>query len=197
MKTQNMDILSKKDETEGVFSELAIINLAKQDPLKFKPLYEKYYEQIFRFIYNRIEDKNLAYDITADVFYKSLSKLNTYKHQDMPFSSWLYRIARNELIDIFRKNKAIRVISVSSVKLKDMIDDIELEYKEEYRQKLMKLIAELDDEDLQLIELRFFEDKPFKDIAEIISGTEAGVKMRLYRLLKNMKSLLLGNIKNI
>ena len=92
-----MDILPKKSENEVVLDELACINMAKQDPTKFKPLYEKYYEKIFRFIYSRIEDKKLAYDITADVFYKSLLKISTYQDQRTPFSSWLYRIARNEL----------------------------------------------------------------------------------------------------
>jgi RNA polymerase sigma-70 factor (ECF subfamily) len=195
MKALNMDSLPKKNEEELVLDELAIINMAKLDPLKFKSLYEKYYEQIFRFIYNRIEDKRLAYDITADVFYKSLLKLPTYQYQQMPFSSWLYRIARNELIDVFRKNKTTRVISVNSVKLKDIVDDIELDYREEYRPQLILLIENLSDEDLQLIEMRFFENKSFKNISEIISTTEAAVKMRLYRLLKEMKTQLVGTTK--
>ncbi len=190
-----MDILPKKNDDEVVLEELAWINMAKQDPMKFKPLYEKYYPQIFQFIYNRIEDKKLAYDITADVFYKSLLKLPTYQYQHIPFSSWLYRIARNELIDIFRKNKVARVVSINSAKLKDIVDDIEIDYREEYQPKLIQLIEKLDDDDLQLIEMRFFENKSFKNISEIISATEAGVKMRIYRLLKEMKSQLIGGIK--
>ncbi len=187
-----MNTLPKKNDEEAALDEPACINLAKQDPLKFKPLYEKYYEQIFRFIYNRIEDKNLAYDITADVFYKSILKLPAYEYQQIPFSSWLYRIARNELIDIFRKNKAVRVVSINSLKIKDIIDDIDLDYREEYRPQLIKLIKNLDDDDLQLIEMRFFENKSFKNISEIIGTAEAAVKMRLYRLLKEMKSQLAG-----
>ncbi|MDP1747335.1 MAG: sigma-70 family RNA polymerase sigma factor [Bacteroidota bacterium] len=197
MKAPNMDVLPKKNNEEVVLEELACINMAKQDPIKFKPLYEKYYEQIFRFIYNRIEDKKLAYDITADVFYKSILKLPTYEFQQIPFSSWLYRIARNELIDIFRKNKAVRVVSINSLKIKDIIDDIELDYREEYKPKLIELIENLDNDDLQLIEMRFFENKSFKNISEIISSTEAAVKMRLYRLLKEMKSQLTGCTKKL
>ncbi len=192
-----MDILPKTNNEEVVLDELACINMAKHDPTKFKPLYEKYYEQIFRFIYNRIEDKKLAYDITADVFYKSILKLPTYEYQHIPFSSWLYRIARNELIDIFRKNKAVRVVSINSLKIKDIIDDIELDYREEYKPQLIQLIENLDNDDLQLIEMRFFENKSFKNISEIISSTEAGVKMRLYRLLKEMRSQLIGGTKKI
>ncbi len=197
MEAPNMDILPKNNDKEVVFDELACINLAKLDPMKFKPLYEKYYEQIFRFIYNRIEDKKLAYDITADVFYKSLLKLPTYQYQNIPFSSWLFRIARNELIDIFRKNKAVRVVSINSLKIQDIMDDIELDYREEYRPKLIQLIENMDNDDLQLIEMRFFENKSFKNISEIISATEASVKMRLYRLLKEMKSQLVGGVKKI
>lgn len=192
-----MNIIEGKNKEEKIPDELSCINMAKQNPMEFKPLYEKYYEQIFRFIYNRIEDKKLAYDITADVFYKALTKIHTYKHQNLAFSSWLYRIARNELIDIFRKNKAVRVISIDSLRIIDIIDDIELDSDEKHKQKLMKLIAALDDEDLQLIELRFFENKSFKDIAEIISTTEASAKMRLYRLLKIMKPQILGNNKTL
>ena len=181
-----------KQDKEEVFNEQACINRAKEDIKHFKPLYEKYYEQIFLFIYSRVGDKELARDITADVFLKCILKLSTYEYQHLLFSSWLYRIAKNTLIDIFRKNKKIRVVNINSLKLNDLIDEIEIDHREKYRLKLMQLVAGLDEHDLLLIEMRFFEEKSFKEIAEIISGTEAGVKMKLYRLLEKMKDQLIN-----
>lgn len=177
---------------EEVFDEQTCINRAKEDIRHFKPLYEKYYEQIFLFIYCRVGDKELARDITADVFLKCILKLSPYQYQHLPFSSWLYRIAKNTLIDIYRKNKKVRVVNINSLKLNNIIDEIEIDHLEKYRVKLMQLIAGLDESDLQLIEMRFFEEKSFKEITEIISGTEAGVKMKLYRLLEKMKSQLIN-----
>ncbi len=180
--------VSQKDMLE----EFAIINRAKQDPAQFKPLYEKYYESIYRFIYNRIEDEDQAHDITADVFFKAITKLSTYKYQQLPFSSWLYRIARNELIDSLRKNKRSWVVSINSVKLNNMMDEIEVDHNEKHHSRLVGLIAGLEGDDLFLIEMRFFDKKSFKEISEILSVTEAGIKMRLYRLLEKMKTQLLS-----
>ena len=187
----NMEISPDHNKEASVFDELACINRAKQDSRHFKPLYEKYHEQIFLFIYRRVGDKELAKDITSDVFLKSLLKLSAYTYQNIPFSSWLYRIARNKLIDVFRKNKNTRFVNVKLRKLRDIMDEIEVDPHEQHHSALMQLISSLDEGNLQLIEMRFFENKSFKEIAEIVASTEAGVKMRVYRLLERIKFQLL------
>src|SRR5688572_30356328 len=73
------------------------IREAKADPALFRPLYDRYYERIFKFLYQRLDEKEDAFDLCSQVFLKALTNLGKYRSVGVPFSSWLYRIARNEL----------------------------------------------------------------------------------------------------
>ena len=78
-------------------SELRIIEKSKKNPNHFAPLYEQYHENIFRYIVKRVDDVEAAYDITSNVFVKALTNLHKYEFRGVPFSSWLFRIAKSEL----------------------------------------------------------------------------------------------------
>ena len=68
------------------------IEAAKRDATNFGPIYNKYYKQIFGYIYQRMEDKDVAFDVTSQVFLKALTNLHKYEFKGVPFASWLYRI---------------------------------------------------------------------------------------------------------
>ena len=107
--------------------ELVIIKEAKENPERFGPLYQKYHEQIFRYIYQRMDDQELAFDVTSQVFVKALLNIEKYEYRGVPFSSWLYRIAKSELYQAFRDRKARRTINVESMHLFEMIEEMEEE----------------------------------------------------------------------
>jgi RNA polymerase sigma-70 factor (ECF subfamily) len=67
---------------------------------------------------------------------------------------------------------------------------------EEYKTILMTVIKNLPEDDLQLIELRFFEKRQFKEIAEILNLTETNAKVKLYRILEKVKKTLTKNNKH-
>ena len=69
--------------------EMLLINKAKGDPERFGPLYRKYHEQIFRYVHQRMDDEDLAFDVTSQVFMKALINLHKYEYRGVPFSSWL------------------------------------------------------------------------------------------------------------
>lgn len=171
--------------------EFIIIEEAKKNSDKFRPLYEKHFESIYRFIYRRINDKEITSDITSEVFLKAMISLSTYDFNKGPFLSWLYCIARNLLIDEFRKNKIRRVINIRTEKLIDVIEEIKIDHLEAFLEKLPSIIAKLDEQDLFLVEMRFFEQRPFKEIAAIVGSSEPAVKMKLYRVLEKIKKNLL------
>jgi RNA polymerase sigma-70 factor (ECF subfamily) len=75
--------------------------------------------------------------------------------------------------------------------LKSVADEMMADALEEYSAKLPDVIAELNEDDLQLVEMRFFEKRPFKEIAEILNITENNAKVKLYRILDKMKTAIL------
>jgi RNA polymerase sigma-70 factor (ECF subfamily) len=171
---------------EQIDQEQELIREAKKDSAKFSVLYKKYYEQIFLFILKRIESEETAADITSQVFLKALTNLSKYKEMGFPFSSWLFRIARNELYDLYRQNKIEMVVSAESKDIRNIIAEIGEEEKEDYS-SLNRALAFLEDNEMELIELRFFEKRHFKEIGEILEITENNAKVRTYRVLDKLK----------
>ena len=174
---------------EQIGQEEELIRAAKKDSSKFDLLYKKYYEQIFLFILRRVESEDTAADITSQVFLKALTNLSKYKEIGLPFSSWLFRIARNELYDLYKQNKIEMVVSVESKGMWEMISEIGEDEKEDYT-KLYMALADLTSDEMEMIELRFFEKLPFKEVGEILDITENNAKVRTYRILEKLKTIL-------
>lgn len=158
---------------------------AQRDPQSFEPLYNRYYEEIFRFIYRRTDREQLTADICSQTFYKALLNLKKYQWTGRPFVAWLYRIASNELNRHFRDQKPVFVIEED--KMWDSFQEAEMSPDVE---GLIRVFSLLTDEEVHLLELKYFEQKTFKEIADILDFTESAIKMRLYRLLERMKQML-------
>jgi len=175
---------------EQLNEELMIIEAAKLNPQRFAPLYDKYYKQIFNYLYQRMDDKDTAFDLTGQVFLKALTNLSNYQFKGVPFASWLYRIAHNEMMQLFRSTKDKRAINADISDLRYICEENEEPFFEEYIPAIKKLIQELKEEELQMVELRFFEKRAFKDIAEIMDITEVNAKVRMYRIIEKLKKQL-------
>ena len=154
----------------------------------FKVLYVKYYEQILKFVYKRVEQLDDCREVTAVVFTKALANIHKYKDHGYPFSSWLYRIAINEINQFYRDSTKMRVISIDEKGIKNMADESESE-KDELLVTLKKSLLHLSPEDLNLIELRYFEKRSFIEVSQILEITETNAKVKTYRVLDKLKSI--------
>ncbi|MBM3186701.1 MAG: sigma-70 family RNA polymerase sigma factor [Bacteroidetes bacterium] len=167
--------------------ELTLIEKAKINPQFFAPIYNKYYESIFRYINKRVDEQEAAFDITSNVFVKALSALNKFEFRGVPFSSWLFRIAKSELYQSFRDKKASRTVNIDMVTIVQIVDEFCEDHSEENRQKLLKCLTLLKENELQLIEMRFFEKRSFREIGEILDLTENNAKVKTFRALIKLK----------
>lgn len=164
------------------------VEAAKLDPQEFEPLYRKYYEPIFRFVYQRLDSKDTAFDVVSQVFLKAMLNIKRYRFKGVPFSSWLYRIAYNELNDVFRKRKAQRTINVNSEDLAHIAEEVTKDDGRAQRQEqVIEMVNGLEDDDLLLIEMRYFEKRPFKEIGEILEITENNAKVKVYRIIEKLR----------
>ncbi len=172
-------------------NEQAIVEAAKKDSKNFALLYDKYYERIFRFIYQRVDDKEQAFDATQQAFMKALDNINKYEFRGVPFASWLYRIASREVNNLFRTQKAQHTVNIDSVSVYAIIEEIQESKIDKYHDKIVEIIGEqLEEDELQLIEMRFFEKRSFKEIGEILDITENNSKVKTYRVLDKLKKLI-------
>ena len=172
--------------------ELQQIEAAKLNPARFDVLYDKYYKSIFVFVYRRTGNEELSADITSQVFLKALINIPKFEYKGVPFSAWLFRIAFNEINMYFRKNNADRVVSLERGNMKEMITEVQEETSSDAEKKMMTALATMDPNDIQLIELRFFEKRSFAEVGNIIGVTENNAKVKVYRILDKIKKIM-GN----
>lgn len=175
--------------------EKSLVLAAQSNPEKFEPLYNNYYERILSFIYLRVETKDETYELTSQVFFKALENIRKYKSVGLPFGSWLFRIAINEVNKFFQKNQRKRTISIDEESVKEIFIEINEEKQEDADKKLSLAFQILSVDEVELIELRFFQKLPFKEISQIMDLSEASVKARVYRSLEKMKQVI-QNHKN-
>lgn len=178
---------------EQLQQEHLLVEAAKKQPRRFGVLYERYYEQIFLFVFKRVDQEESAADVTSQVFLKAMSNLKKYQFRGVPFSAWLYRIAINEVNQHFREVKSKRAISMKSTDIADIMEEVEELPQDENIQQMLASLELLKPDELQMIELRFFERLAFKEIAEICNITENNAKVRMYRLLGKMKKMMAGD----
>lgn len=167
------------------------IRAAQKDLAKFSILYDRYYVQIFRFIYKRTDSEEIAADLAQQVFLKAMKNLKSYSFRGLPFSSWLFRIARNELFMEMRSSRVKRTVYVQTEQLIQVAEEAGVEDKEEQIAILTKVLQNLESDELELIEMRYFENRPYQEIAEILNISEGNAKVRLHRVIQKMKSKLI------
>jgi RNA polymerase sigma-70 factor (ECF subfamily) len=157
----------------------------------FGVLYDHYQPMIYRFVLVKVGRREDAEDITHQVFVSAWQNIKSYKHRGHPFSSWLYQIARNQVVDHYRARK-------SETSLEKMDPeyfvlpatahfDISLKLDIE---KVRAAIAELKPEYQDVIILRFIEDLPLKEVALATLKTEGAVKLMQHRAVKELKKIL-------
>lgn len=166
------------------------IALAQKDQQHFGVLYETYFETIFRFVFKRLGgDEAVAGDLTQQTFLKAMINLHRYEDRGFPFSAWLFRIAQNEVNLYFRKEKQARDVEVSDHQLNAIFEEViqSNSMSQADQEQLIQLINALEPDQMDLIELRFFQEMSFREIASIYDISEANAKMKIYRLLEKIQ----------
>jgi RNA polymerase sigma-70 factor (ECF subfamily) len=175
-----------KQKDHKHLSEIELIALAKKDKSYFGALYELYFEPIYRFTFKRLGgDEDAAADVTQLTFMKAMVHIEQYEDRGFAFKSWLYRIAQNEVNMHFRKEQKTKHVSIEKRHISEICQEAQLgRYMSiEEQERLVQLLNEMEEEALDLIELRFFQEMSFKEIAAIYNISEANAKMRVYRIL--------------
>ncbi len=180
---------------EEIRSEQSIVERSKRNPKDFAELYERYFDRIYYFILRQTDDEETAGDLSSQTFVNALNNLSKYEFRGLPFSAWLYKIASNEVNKFYRKKKGNKIYSIEEIKVREIIERGNEDYDEEVIQRLLGYLKDLPADMLQVLELRFFEDKDFKEIAFILDMTESGAKMRTYRALDKLRRNFNINVK--
>jgi RNA polymerase sigma-70 factor (ECF subfamily) len=160
---------------------------ARTDADALGRLYELYYERIFKFCVHRLFNKDIAQDITSEIFLQIASQIRNFPGlTEADFNNWLYAIAANHANAYIRKTSRRKqllteVAASFCAETADCPDELDWP-------RLYSAILKLKPKHQTIITLRFFENLNFEQIAKIINARPATVRVTLHRILKKLRN---------
>ncbi|NPA91984.1 MAG: sigma-70 family RNA polymerase sigma factor [Chloroflexi bacterium] len=153
-------------------------------PADFAQVYRDHVTRVYRYVYARVGNREDAEDLTAQVFFDALEKWASYRDEGK-VAAWLLTIARRRVADYYRRHS--RPLSLDVVPfLADPHTPWDGVEKEEELAHLARLVAQLSDEDQELLRLRFAAGLTYREMADIVGRSEAAVKMAVHRLIRRL-----------
>jgi RNA polymerase sigma-70 factor (ECF subfamily) len=173
-------------------AERRAVEAAQRDPARFDELYEANFERVYAYVARRVRDRDVACDLTSEVFHRALANLDRFEWRGVPFVAWLLRIAAHAIAD--RGTRAARdgrlatelhgadVETVPAVDLADV----------EARAHLFRCVDALPPDQSRVIMLRFAEERSIREIAATLGRSEGAVKQLQFRGLQALRARLSG-----
>ena len=158
----------------------------------FSKIYEEYIDRIYRFIYLKVDSEETAKDICAQTFLKAWEFYRQNPNIES-FSGFLYKIARNTIIDYYRKDKKINIVSPEEVKPSLLSQDSGIEQKAILNsdlERIKKAISFLKEDYQNVIIWHYLDEMEISEISKIMQKSEQSVRVLLHRALKSLREKL-------
>jgi len=166
-----------------------VTNAKNGDRQAYGNLYKQYYARIYRYCRINLYNKAVAEDVCQDVFIRAWKALPKFSEKKAgTFQAYLFRIARNLIIDLSRKKKETSIEEAENIATdEDIIEDLNRKYEID---SVRNAFAQLKERDRQIIYLRYFEDLSHNEVSKIVGIGEGALRVRTIRLLQRLKGLI-------
>jgi len=166
------------------------------DTRALESIYDEYSEKIYRYIYHRVGDPDVAEDLTALTFTKMLEAIHSGKGWRTSFSGWLYRIAHNIIVDYYRqKGRAQHVSLEAGLPLRaENADPFQAAARSLQQEALREAINQLTPEQAHVIVMRFLEGYSIAEVAEAMGKSEGAVKALQFRAVERLRRLMAKDV---
>lgn len=169
--------------------ERALILRAKEDGEAFGALYQRYVDRIYNYVYYRVGNHADAEDLTSRVFFRALQHIGRYQDQGVPFSAWLYRIARNMVANWHRDNSRRQFLSLDDVaqwRFSEEGPELTVQFAEN-KEALLLALRRLPADRQEMLILKFVDRLPNAEIGRIMGRSEGAVKSLYHRTLLSLR----------
>lgn len=163
--------------------------------LPFGKLYESYQPKVRGYFLSRLREAAIAEDLTSKTFAKALEGLDGFRWQGVPFSAWLFRIARNTFFDHLRSIKGkprITLEEVAPLQVADLSNPQDEFQEKEEEEWLASILFKLPFREREIIYLKFYEGLTNRAISKVTNLSETNVGTILYRTLRNLREKLVN-----
>jgi len=174
-----------------VHEEKSLIERAqKNDSEAFAQIYEEHFDKIYRYVFLRVRTQMEAEDLTQQVFLNALQSISSFKWKGAPFTSWLFRIARNQIIDYQRKSSKMQTTTLEMPMAATDPDPVDIVEQEIDIHKVKEAIGALTDLQREVISLRFAGELSTAETARIMGKKEGAVKALQHSALAALRRAL-------
>ena len=157
----------------------------------FGRLYDEYQPKIYRFIYLKVGHREEAEDLCHQTFISAWENIGNYRFQGYLFSTWLYSIARNKVIDYYRAKKITVNLEIETIQILEIgVSNEQLIDARFEMEKAKNAILKLNPLEQDVIIMRFIEDLNPKEIAKSLNKSEVAIRQIQHRAIKNLKKIL-------
>ena len=178
---------------EQQLSDQDLVTKTIKNKQAFAAIVHRYETPLLRYI-SRLgcKDAAAAQDLLQEIFVKTFVHLNDYDHS-LQFSSWIYRIAHNEIVSYFRKEKSRPSVlkrSEDSFLFENIADDVGLTDHNSQRHSVLEIqsaVSRLEPKYRDIIVLKFFEEKSYEEISDILQIPQGTVATLINRAKKKIK----------
>lgn len=163
---------------------------SRLDVAAFGDLYRLFSPQVLRYVGSRVPRRQEAEDLTSSIFEKAFAAMDRYEPSPAQFSTWLYTIARNKLVDYYRRRRfpLLDEPEAENDMAADPANDPEASLlAEESRHRLYRALRDLTDEQRQVVGCRFFYNLPIREVAEMMGKTDGAIKALQSRALQKLR----------
>ena len=168
------------------YDERLLVERAKVEANSFGLLYDRYVDEIYRYLHARLNNAAAAEDVTAEVFVNALRSIGRYQDRGRPFSCWLYRIAQNALADHYRRQHHHLELR------EEMQDETAPGETTAVRglatREIWRLIERLPPQQRLAVTLRFRDDLSAREAAGRMGKSENAVKQLTFRAIARLRS---------
>ena len=162
------------------------------DPGALAELYDRHFDGIYRYVFTRLHHQADAEDLTEQVFLKMVDSIQRYRPRGVAFSSWLYRIAHNLLVDRYRRAGREAVELTDKVRdPRPHADPAVLMQNSEERRQLLVAVERLTPEQQQVITMRFIDNLDVDEIARMMRRRPGAIHSMQHRALASLYRFLL------
>jgi RNA polymerase sigma-70 factor, ECF subfamily len=166
----------------------------KQDNQAFAQLYEAYFDKIYRYISFKVRNDMEAEDMTQQVFMKVLKSISSYKSKGVPFSSWVYRIAHNLVVDFMRQQNKKATVDIDGIQLVSPAEDPQQMIEKQIDvEDLKKATRSLTASQQEVLSLRFAGELSIFECAQIMGKSEGAIKALQHSAVLALRKALVVN----
>ena len=162
----------------------------RMDASALTSLYQVYYPKVYNYAHLHLGETHLAEDVASDVMVKLLESVKGFRFRGVPFSAWVFRIARNHIIDVQRRRRRRGEVNFQEGIAAGPEDPVARAEWALDRHQIQVALCRLTEEQRQVIILKFMEGLDNATVAKVLGRSEGAIKSLQHRALASLRRIL-------